>query len=98
MTFKDLSRILTKYGFRSNNDSVIQQQQRDESRAALDDLRAKYELAFQQRKEKWFREHPTETHFNPTHEEHIRDSSFEEWVFNYVEDISKTPEQRYNEA
>ncbi|MPZ05862.1 MAG: hypothetical protein GEU26_05485 [Nitrososphaeraceae archaeon] len=66
--------------------------------AFLEDLRKKHDIAYNERKEKWLKEHATVKYFNPTHEEHIKDCTFNEWVWNFIQDISKTPEQRYQEA
>ena len=93
-----MSKLLAKHGLGSNNVAEIQKQKQDEATAAIEEIRAKHDLAYEQRKDKWLKEHPTATYFSPSHEEHIRDTTWDEWTFRYVQDISKTPEQRYNEA
>lgn len=97
MNLHRLDRILDKYGFGSNNDSVIQQQQRDESQLFYDDLRAKYERAYKARKDKFFAEHPDTDTLTSEFLDDTKSIELSEWIFHLFSYLRQTPEQIYQE-
>jgi hypothetical protein len=60
-------------------------------------LHERYIRAHQERKEKWFKEHPGKQHFELTLEEVRRDMQLDEWIYYLACRLCRTPEQRYQD-
>lgn len=67
------------------------------ARQLLQDLVQVHSEAYNERKEKWFKEHPTKKLFEPTLQEVERDMGLEEWIWYFVTRIAMTPHERYFE-
>jgi hypothetical protein len=100
MTFRELSNIIRKHKERHPDITTIDpiQKETEEAKALLEKLRTNSRIAYQERKKKWFEEHPGQQYFTPSLEETRKDTKLEEWSWDFVECISsRTPEQRYQD-
>src|SRR5918995_391228 len=99
MTFKELRNIISKRKDRkpgvvvdaSNDD----QKEIEEARALWQHLKILHDKAHQQREKEWHTRHPNKKDFLPSPEENKRDTTFNEWIFDFVQQLQGTPEQRY---
>jgi hypothetical protein len=102
MTFKDLRRLLNERKRReqgSNNsiDTEIDPEI-EEATILLQRLRSNYEIAYEQRKKQWFKDHPDTEYLSETYEEFLRDSTVDEWFWYFIERVtSRTAEQRFQD-
>lgn len=75
----------------SNDD----QKEIKEARALWQHLKTLHDKAHQQREKEWHTRHPNKKDFLPSPEENKRDTTFNEWIFDFVQQLQGTPEQRY---
>lgn len=111
MTFKDLSKIISRRSREQLTQTTQQQQQlspqeqqeKAEAQAVIEKIRANHSRAYHERRQKWCDRHGKSTAcdlFNPTQEETRRDTEFDEWYWDFLlrihgDENCKTPEQRY---
>ena len=111
MTFKDLSKIISRRSREQLTQMTQQQQQLSphelqeklEALAVIERLRANHSRAYHERCQKWCDRHGKSSAcdlFNPTQEETRRDTEFDEWYWDFLlrihgDENCKTPEQRY---
>lgn len=69
MTFKALSNIIKKHKEQPIQLARQQEQEMVEAKAFMNTLYGKHIRAYQERKQKWFKEHPEKQYFEPTLEE-----------------------------
>jgi uncharacterized protein YqcC (DUF446 family) len=74
--------------------------ERQRVKALLEQLRTNHIIAYRQRRDKWFEEHPDKQFFENTYEEFVRDCKLEEWLWYFIERVygMTTNEQRYHAA
>lgn len=99
MTFKDISNIIKK--LRDHPDSIItdpNQREIERARELLQQLRTNHLIAYRQRRDKWYAEHPNEQYFSPPLDETRKDMKLQEWVWHSISRIfNRSPEQRFQD-
>jgi hypothetical protein len=97
MTFKALSNIIKKHKERPTQLARQQEQEIAETQAVINTLRANHHKAYQEREEKWEKEHPSKKFYERSEEDNRRDCTIDEWFWDFFErvHVSESAEVRY---
>lgn len=82
----------------SNEPTVALEPEVQRAEALYYRLRTQHEQAKAERIKQWFIRHPSAKDFAPTQEEIRQDTTVNEWVFTFIDELRYSGEQRYQRA
>jgi hypothetical protein len=89
MTFRDLSNIIRRHKDSNNTTTIIDpvQKEVEEARALWQLLKKLHDEAHQQREQEWLERHPGKEFYQRTNEDDRRDCTFDEWIFDFIQEL-----------